>query len=71
MCAQQEHEQSEDALRQRLHEVRLRRDNERHGLHEMEAKVASLMDEMARARKGETRYRRKVRRRYLDMDSSY
>ena len=59
--AQQEHEQREEVLRQRLHEVRRRLDSERQGLHEMEAKVASLTDEMTRARKGEVRYKKKVR----------
>ena len=65
--AQQEHEQREEALCQRLYELRRRLDSERQGLHEMEAKVASLTDEMTRARKGEVRYKKKVRCLSIDM----
>ena len=69
--AQQDYEQREDALRQRLHEARLHRENEQRRLQEMEGKVASLTGEIEKARKGEMRYRTKVRCLSLDMDPVY
>lgn len=59
MRAQDECKAREEDLRQRLYEVRRRLENNRHSLHEKDAQIASLTEELARTRKSEVRYKKK------------